>query len=188
VTADAPGDGDRQVSEPRGPVDQLLDVLVYAPLGFASEARQLVPRLAEKGRQQLDVQMRVARMLGRLAVKQGQREAGKILDRLREPAHVPTGRESTPAAPAGASDAVGTNGVGHEHRAVTIEHELGGRLVAAELAIPSYDELAASQVVPRLEGLRADELDAVRRYEVAHRGRKTILGKVAQLQRERASG
>ena len=52
----------------------------------------------------------------------------------------------------------------------------------AELAIPDYDNLSASQVVPRLAGLSTDELEAVRRYEAAGRGRKTILNKVAQLQ------
>ncbi len=53
---------------------------------------------------------------------------------------------------------------------------------AALLAIPDYDSLAASQVVPRLAGLTADELEAVRAYEAAHRARRTILGRVAQLQ------
>jgi hypothetical protein len=51
-----------------------------------------------------------------------------------------------------------------------------------ELAITDYDSLSASQVVTRLAGLSGDELEAVRRYEVAHRGRKTILNKIAQLQ------
>lgn len=50
------------------------------------------------------------------------------------------------------------------------------------LAIPDYDGLSASHVVNRLDGLSAEELEAVRRYEAAHRGRKTILSKVAQLQ------
>jgi hypothetical protein len=49
------------------------------------------------------------------------------------------------------------------------------------LAIPDYDELSASQVVERLEGLDHGSLDAIRRYESAHRGRNTILGKIAQL-------
>ena len=49
------------------------------------------------------------------------------------------------------------------------------------LAIPDYDELSASQVVERLDGLDAASLDAIRRYESAHRGRNTILGKIAQL-------
>jgi hypothetical protein len=49
------------------------------------------------------------------------------------------------------------------------------------LAIPDYDELSASQVVERLDGLDRSSLDAIRRYEAAHRGRNTILGKIAQL-------
>lgn len=51
-----------------------------------------------------------------------------------------------------------------------------------ELAIPDYDSLSALQVVDRLPGLTAGELEAVRAYEAAHRGRKTILNKAAQLQ------
>jgi hypothetical protein len=38
-------------------------------------------------------------------------------------------------------------------------------------------------VVDRLEGLRPDELAAIRDYEGAHRGRNTILGKIEQLGR-----
>lgn len=55
-------------------------------------------------------------------------------------------------------------------------------LSAAELAIPDYDGLSASHVVNRLPGLSAEELEAVRTYEAATRGRKTILNKIAQLQ------
>jgi len=49
------------------------------------------------------------------------------------------------------------------------------------LPIPDYDELSASQVVMRLDGLDRDSLEAIRRYETDHRGRNTILGKIAQL-------
>jgi hypothetical protein len=52
---------------------------------------------------------------------------------------------------------------------------------AAALAIPEYDSLAASQVVPRLSALSRDELNAVRSYEASHRGRRTILGRADQL-------
>ena len=51
----------------------------------------------------------------------------------------------------------------------------------AELPIPDYDELSASQVIERLDGLDAASLEAIRAYEVGHRGRNTILGKIAQL-------
>jgi hypothetical protein len=49
------------------------------------------------------------------------------------------------------------------------------------LPIPDYDELSASQVVERLDGLDRASLEAIRRYELGHRGRNTILGKIAQL-------
>jgi hypothetical protein len=81
----------------------------------------------------------------------------------------PSGR-SAKAAPAPASKAA-AGGSGSNGSSAT-----GG------LAIPDYDGLSASHVVNRLEGLSADELEAVRRYEAAHRGRTTILSKVAQLQ------
>jgi hypothetical protein len=55
-------------------------------------------------------------------------------------------------------------------------------LDSAELAIPGYDSLSASQVVQRLAGLAPPELEAVRTYEAAGRGRRTILTKIAQLQ------
>jgi hypothetical protein len=57
----------------------------------------------------------------------------------------------------------------------------GNAPAEAVLAIPEYDQLSASQVVERLDGLSPDELDAVRAYELAHRGRSTILGKIVQL-------
>lgn len=50
------------------------------------------------------------------------------------------------------------------------------------LAIPDYDSLAASQVVPRLAALTSDELDDVGAYERSHRARQTILNRVRQLQ------
>jgi hypothetical protein len=52
---------------------------------------------------------------------------------------------------------------------------------SAHLPIPGYDALSASQVVERLAGLGAGELEAVRDYETAHRNRRTILGKITQL-------
>jgi len=52
---------------------------------------------------------------------------------------------------------------------------------SGELPIPGYDALSASQVVERLVGLAPEELDAVHAYEVSHRQRRTILGKIEQL-------
>jgi len=59
--------------------------------------------------------------------------------------------------------------------------DAGDPVDAGELAIPGYDELSASQVVPMLRSLNKGELRRIQRYESANRGRKTIIGQVAKL-------
>ena len=56
------------------------------------------------------------------------------------------------------------------------------RLSGSTLAIPGYDSLSASQVVSRLAGLTAPELDDVAAYEAANRGRRTVMTRIRQLQ------
>ncbi len=51
----------------------------------------------------------------------------------------------------------------------------------SHLPIDEYESLAASQVVARLTNLTAEELHAVRRFEVSHRGRRTVIGRIDQL-------
>ena len=55
------------------------------------------------------------------------------------------------------------------------------RQASETLPIEEYQSLAASQVVARLPALTAVELAAVRRFEAAHRGRRTVLGRIDQL-------
>jgi hypothetical protein len=52
---------------------------------------------------------------------------------------------------------------------------------AADLPIPEYDGLSASQVVSRLSGLSPEELRAIRSYEETGRGRRTVLAAVDKL-------
>jgi hypothetical protein len=187
----------------RHPLDRSLDLLVFAPVGLAVSARELVPQLAEKGRARVLGPLANARALGELVVQQGRVEAVKLAGRTAERARQqaaatfdgavgrlpgraaparPPARHTAPGVvrPAPANGTVGPAG-GNGHAAVvTAPVEPGPD--ATSLAIPGYDTLSASQVVPRLDGLTAEELDAVRRYEAAGRGRKTILNKVAQLQ------
>lgn len=163
-----------------------LDLLVYAPLGLALEARSLLPSLVERGRNQVTM----AKMVGQFAVQQGQAEAAKRVGPLQEqvegvladlglvarpgaPAPSASSPPPEPAAPAPVVEAA------PEPEAAP---STGPALDPSDLAIPDYDSLAASQVVPRLRALSADELEAVRAYESAGRGRKTILNRIGQLQ------
>jgi hypothetical protein len=64
-------------------------------------------------------------------------------------------------------------------RLVTDDAPAGG--AAQQLPIDEYESLAASQVVARLPTLTPSELEEVRSFEAAHRGRRTILGRIDQL-------
>lgn len=160
------------VSDAKNPLEQALDLFFYAPIGLLFNAEEVIPSLIEKGKQQASM----AKVFGQFAVQAGQAEAGKVAERLQaqlaartsRPAAAPPAAEA-PAAPARPSPS--TNGA---------SAPVGPPVET--LAITDYDSLSASQVVPRLEGLSVDELEAVRSYEAANRGRKTILSKIAQLE------
>jgi hypothetical protein len=173
------------VTEPQNPLDRFLDLMVFAPLGLALEARDLLPKLAEKGRQQVQGQLTVARIMGEFAVKEGQKEADKVVQRVRQQGQdLFSGLRLLAGAPppAPARTAETPRPVVAPAAPVNGQARASARAAAQALAIPGYDSLSASQVVQRLEGLSGDELEAVRAYEESGRGRKTILAKVAQLQ------
>ncbi len=192
---------DHQGARPKGPVDQWFELFVYAPLGFALDARQLFPRFVDRGRSQVVL----ARVIGKYAVKHGSAIAGERLGQsqtqvaavLQTLGWLPEEADADPRADVEAdveafeSDTVVFDDDGARAEPVTDPSPdappaaiaQGGPAIAVDdLAIPDYDNLSASQVVPRLAGLSTDELEAVRRYESAARGRKTILNKIAQLQ------
>jgi pyruvate/2-oxoglutarate dehydrogenase complex dihydrolipoamide acyltransferase (E2) component len=172
------------------PVEQAVahavDLFVYAPIGLLFDGATLLPQLVERGRSQVSM----ARLIGRFAVGQGRTEASRAASRLQDQAagvlgfigdSVPVpSAERAPTAPTrpAASEATPTVATA---TTLTVAPAPPGP-AAADLAIPDYDGLSASQVVNRLAGLSATELASVQRYEAANRGRKTILSKVAQLQ------
>jgi hypothetical protein len=168
------------VTDERSAVEQALDLLVYAPLGLVLAARDELPRLIDKGRQQASGQVGTARLLGQLAVAQGQREAEKLVKQAAERladlgfgAPAANGGEASPA-PATAPETPAPAPPPSPGPTPAVS--------ADQLAIPGYDVLSAPQVVQRLAGLSVEELEAVRVYEEATRHRRTILGRVAQLQ------
>src|SRR5690349_18769418 len=63
------------VSEHKNPIEQALDVFVFAPLGFVLSARETIPALAEKGRQYAAA----AKMMGEFAIGQGRDQAEKAV-------------------------------------------------------------------------------------------------------------
>lgn len=193
------------MTDEKTPLDQAVELLVFAPIGLALTARDELPKLIERGRQQVTGQVAMAKMIGQFAVAQGQREAEKVVKQAGErlgdlglggrPA--PSGAPATtasasasaaPSAPTAATPPSAGNGSSATSApAAPVAGTAATRTSAASpsddhLAIPGYDALSASQVVQRLAGLSSAELEAVRAYEAGNRGRKTVLHRISQLQ------
>lgn len=186
--------------------DSILDLLLYAPIGLALDAEELAPDLARRGRNHA----LAARRIGEFAVLAGRRRIEQALAQLAEdpstssapaPAASPTDlavpaavadeeRDDDALGPGPGHDGIETDGDTSRRSADPESGESSGDADGAtsavpsvdDLAIPDYDLLAASQVVKRLDALTALQLEDVRRYEDATRGRRTILHKIARLQ------
>jgi hypothetical protein len=171
------------VSDERNHFEHAVDVAVFAPIGFVLEAKRMLPSFVERGREQVNM----AKVVGQFVVSHGQNTATAKLAKAQAQAEgllTEFGIRSAAPSPAPTSPA--------PSRAADPAPEAGSTPLAAvppvrssevagTLPIADYDSLAASQVIPRLAGLSPSELQAVHDYEVSHRGRKTVLGKVTQL-------
>ena len=195
------------MSDDQKTAERAIDLLVYAPVGVALYLRDTVPTFvnlfvsrgrAELGqrRQQAQGQVAQAKAMGEFAVNFG---GPKVLEHVEK--GIAMARKSAEAVLGGADGdelpdagddvppparhapseptAAPTRSAASEPAGESTTKSAAPK--AATLGIPDYDELSASQVVERLDGLQAGELDAVRAYEEAHRSRRTILYKIEQL-------
>ncbi len=142
-----------------------VDVLVFAPLGFGAMLLEDSPAAVERARSELSN----ARFIGRFAVQRGVAEVRERLDTATSP--VPPSADV-------AESAVTERVAALDGVVPTTDSILPA---ADELALPDYDTLPAIDIVAKLDALSDDELDAIRRYESAHRQRRTVLGKLSQL-------
>lgn len=182
-------------------LSQVCDIVRYAPIAILLDGPGMLPKLAEQGK----VHVGNARYLGRRAVREAEpalrrlaqgvgEQAGGLLQLVGlVPPPAPTdehdgdhdGRAAAPRRSPVTTTTTADPGPTSPDRgngAAPTDPAPPAGPAAEDLAITDYESLSASHVVNRLPGLTPDELEAVRRYEAAHRGRKTILNKVAQLQ------
>lgn len=139
--------------------EQVLDLFVYAPIGLALEARELIPKLADRGRGQVAL----TRLAGKVAGQRGQGEARKVLDQI--------------------VDIVGTVLSGEAGDPPIHDEELLD-LTDDDRVLPidDYDDMSAPELLPFLSPLSDDDLATVLRYEQAHRSRATVINRIRQLQ------
>jgi hypothetical protein len=190
----------------KAPVEKAVDLLVYAPVGLALYVRDMLPSMmgifVARGRRELggkkpppppptpdlrrrvDESVGVARAVaeGGIGVARGMAGTGFGLARGVAGTAVSSFLQARDAsAPSAATTGTAPSRSGSAPAAATAAPVAGDAPPVDSLAIADYDELSASQVVERLEGLDSASLEAIRRYESAHRGRNTILGKIARL-------
>ena len=209
---------DRPVTDSHSPLETVLDLFVYAPVGLALTAAEEIPKLAAKGRAQLGGQLAIAKVVGQFAVAQGRRQINKRM--------APSPTAAAPAAPAGCPSAAAPAPASTGASETTFEELLASADWDPDAAAMSGAAQTAQGQAPdgqtadgqsggrfpggcagserpgdsglrlpgRLAGraapgrLAEDELAAVGAYESAHRGRRTILTRVRQLQRALSSG
>jgi hypothetical protein len=176
------------VSEDRTIVDRAVELFVYAPVGAGLHLLENAPpylnMFVERGRDEVNQRVVTVRSTGEVALAFGwpklrNRWRARLLEAASSvmpssPAPPPT--TTTAPSPAAPPAPPAPPVASQWHPAATADAPASG-----ELPIPGYDALSASQVVERLAGLEPDELGAVQAYEVAHRQRRTILGKIEQL-------
>lgn len=171
-------------------VDQVADLFVFGPIGLLVDRSVVLPDLAARGRSAVRNQITMARFIGEFAVRQGERKLSRWADQQRAAMaaeKATSGGERTAGTEAVAATAAAHAGPAPEpaEQHIPVAQAAPASTLPApavgDLALADYDTLAATQVIGRLEGLSAAERDAIGRYEAAHRGRRTILGKIAQL-------
>ncbi len=196
--------------EEANPIDQLVDLLVYAPVGLLYEYEEVLPKLIKRGKSQVQL----ARVLGQLAIKgkganidandvagvattiiaRAVTEFGAMVglapdgDTKATPpppgpkAPPPPGPQTSPPPPAASEQPVSAS----EVDAAVAEAEIDvddeqDDAPAPSLPIANYDDLKAREVIPLLESLSPAQRAVVRDHESAGRSRKTVLAKLDRL-------
>ena len=163
---------------PKSPLARLVELALVVPVEVSSRLVEAVPAVVDKvpaAAERVKREVVLARFLGKMVVDQGVRELRARLTPTDAPAPMPpvvptapkrvTTPEATPE-PEPEPDA-GTDGAAPD---------------VSSLALADYDHLSSAQIVGKLDGLVATERRAIERYERAGRRRRTILGKLAQLE------
>ena len=165
---------------PRSSLARLVELALVVPLEVSSRLVDVVPAVVDKvpaAAERVKREVVLARFLGKMVVDQGVRELRSRLapddDAAVSPGATPTAAPTAPTRTPGRPTA--------SARTLPPDIEPDAPRVSS-LALADYDHLSSAQIVGKLDGLDAAERRAIERYERAGRRRRTILGKLAQLE------
>ena len=155
------------------PVEQLLNLFLYAPIGLFSKGSEAFPELVERGRTQASN----ARVIGQFALGATNAKARKSLSDAE--AHFQeflriVGESARPSSTRTESKAASST----PKKKTTPKASVSS---GVDDLIENYDSLTAAQILPLLSPLVAKQLDRVESYEQSQRARKTVLNRLRQL-------
>lgn len=152
------------------PVERLLDLFLYAPIGLLATANDDLDEYVRKGRERAAA----ARMVGEFALRGVDERIGRSISDVEAMARsflgvvlenaAPARRRASdpqPAEPSTSDDTIATASV--------------------DDLIAGYDSMTARQVLAALDGLDADELRRIEEHEAARRNRSTVLARIRRL-------
>ena len=181
--------------EDQNPVDQLVDLFVYAPVGLLYEYQDVVPKLVKRGKSQVQL----AKVIGQMARKRGRADsftvlaegvAGMVAKQVTEigsaiglapPGTAAENTQPPPPSPAAAKSVGKAKNAPQVSAGGAVTKKAATKGAAKPLPIARYDELTAKEIIGLLDDLEPTQLGRIRDHEQANRARKTILGKLDRL-------
>ncbi len=129
--------------------------MIYAPIGLALEARELIPKLADRGRGQVAL----TRLAAKVATQHGPGGVDLLLDEVRSVVMTVLGLETT---------------VPTDTPSASVDD-------VEVLPIEGYQSMSAPDLLEMLEPLSNDDLEALLEFEQEHRARATVINRIQQL-------
>ncbi len=182
--------------------DKLVDITIYAPIGFIKLASDAVSHASEVGKATYESKTHMAKAVGKMAAefgsKQVQAQASTAIKQIKD-------KISSSVINTGVNVASKKNVTQDDNSESVIQYKKakvnpnkldidnGNKLYnedlnlesskvdVSDLGISSYDTLAASQVISRLDNLPKEQLSKIFEYERSHRKRRTVLAKLESI-------
>jgi len=195
------------------PVDQLVELLVYAPIGLLYEYEDVLPKLVRRGRSQVQL----ARVMAQLAAKGSgnghDRQPGidlfnvasSIAARLVTGLGAEIGLSPTSRGTASANRDAAADGSSEPEAEPKVEPEAeveaepkvepeaevevdADHVEVDPPLIEDYDDLTAREIIALLDDLDDTQRARIKDRELAGRGRKTVLAKLERLEARPKAG
>ncbi|WP_276981817.1 hypothetical protein [Ferrimicrobium acidiphilum] len=170
---------------------EVVNRLIFQPIGLLAAVVRTLPNAAEEGRRVVEGPLQTAKFVGDMAAGVMKAKYGAQISDLE--GKVSDVRRTVE----GAADLViktvqsRVGGFGAESQPRTTDDGGAGEATVHEAegsetvgGIVGYESMTAAEVISHLDGLTLSELGEVEAFELEHRRRRTVLGRVSKLRED----